>query len=471
MEGVALRRGRQRRAAAFSLILEVVPSGTALLAVSGSSLDPLAVRSPFVYPVIDVQLSAAIAVSGGGHTARHGMIVTKEKQVAGGNGRDWRNALPESGSIDRRRSRLPSVMSLLEEAVRERVFPGCAYGVLLRGEEPWAEAAGQFTYDADAPSVQPGTVFDLASLTKVMATTAAAMLLFERGRLDLEAPIQEQLPEFARCDPSDRRRAQVTVRMLLEHSSGLPGYVRLFETVTGKQPMIEACLRQPLTMNPGTRAEYSDIGFILLGHLLEEIAGEPLDRFCVREVFLPLGMRTACFCPPLEQRHSTPPTEDDRSFRHRVIQGEVHDENASVMGGVAGHAGLFSDVLDPLRLAECLLAGGKGPLGKRLFASETVELFAQRAEQPAGTSRALGWDTPSYPSSSGSLFSSHSVGHLGFTGTSLWIDMEAGVSVALLTNRTWPDRANQAIRALRPRFHDAVRHAILRGDHASHHCG
>jgi CubicO group peptidase (beta-lactamase class C family) len=367
--------------------------------------------------------------------------------------------------------RYPGVTRLLEEAVSNRVFPGCSYGVVLSGSEPWAEPVGRFTYEPDAAEVTADTVYDLASLTKVLATTAAAMLLWERGRLPLDLPVVELLPEFSVSDPHDALRSRVTVRMLLDHSSGLPGYVRLFECVSGRHAMIEACLHQPLTADPGTRAEYSDLGFILLGHLLEQISGEPLDRFCAREIFAPLGMRSTEFSPLAHKSHRIPPTEDDHTFRHRVIQGEVHDENASVMGGVAGHAGLFSDAVDPLRLAACVLGGGKTPEGNRLFAAETLSLFSRRGEQPAGTSRALGWDTPSSPSSSGSLFSSRSIGHLGFTGTSLWIDLDAGVAVTLLTNRTWPDRSNQGIRALRPRFHDAVRDAIHREFSASHSSG
>jgi CubicO group peptidase (beta-lactamase class C family) len=369
------------------------------------------------------------------------------------------------------RVRYPGVTRLLEEAVRNRVFPGCSYGVVLSGSEPWAEGIGRFTYEPDAAEVTAGTVYDLASLTKVLATTAAAMLLWERGRLPLDVPVVELLPEFSLSDPHDAQRSRVTVRMLLDHSSGLPGYVRLFERVSGRQAMIEACLHQPLTADPGVRAEYSDLGFILLGHLLEQISGEPIDRFTAREIFVPLGMRSTEFSPLPHKSHRIPPTEDDHTFRHRVIQGEVHDENASAMGGVAGHAGLFSDAVDPLRLAACVLGEGKTPEGNRLFAAETLSLFSRRGEQPAGTSRALGWDTPSSPSSSGSLFSSRSIGHLGFTGTSLWIDLDAGVAVTLLTNRTWPDRSNQAIRALRPRVHDAVRDAIQREIFASQDSG
>jgi serine-type D-Ala-D-Ala carboxypeptidase len=359
------------------------------------------------------------------------------------------------------RFEFPSTVALLAQAVRARVFPGCAFAVLAGAEwEHAARAVGSFTYEPDSSPVEPGTIFDLASLTKVLATTAAIMQLCDRRLLALDVPITDWLPEFAAADRSDARRARVTLRMLLDHSSGLPGYIRLFESTIDRAGMIAASLRQPLIADPGTRSEYSDIGFIILGYLVETIAGEGLDSFCQREIFAPLGMSTTQFCPDKKLRASIPPTEQDISFRHRIIQGEVHDENASVMGGVAGHAGLFSNALDPLRLAACILSRGVTPSGMQLFSSQTVAQFAEPAQQPPGTSRALGWDTRSSPSSSGNLFSRRSIGHLGFTGTSLWIDLDAGIAVTLLTNRTWPDRCNQAIRDLRPRFHDVLRREL-----------
>lgn len=359
---------------------------------------------------------------------------------------------------DSSRRRFPLTIALLEQAVRERVFPGCVFAA-LSDEELTTGAVGRFTYENESSPVQPETVYDIASLTKVLAATAAAMLLHDRGQLALDLPVAEILPGFAAAD-DERRRQQVTIGMLLDHSSGLPGYARLYERVADRAGMIDACLREPLTADPGTRAEYSDLGFILMGEMLEEISGERLDAFCLREIFTPLGMRSTRYCPVETLRPSIPPTEDDRNFRHRVIQGEVNDENAWVMGGVSGHAGLFSNAGDPLRLAACLLRGGVTASGDRLVSAQTIALFAKRTEQPPGSSRALGWDTPSTPSSAGNLFSGHSIGHLGFTGTSLWIDLDAGIAVCLLTNRTWPDRANQAIRELRPRFHDALRQEL-----------
>ena len=184
---------------------------------------------------------------------------------------------------------------------------------------------------------------------------------------------------------------------------------------------------------------------------LERLADESLDRFCQREVFGPLGMTHTTFNPAPELRSSIPPTADDQIFRHRIIQGEVHDENASVLGGVAAHAGLFATGQDVATFAHAMLQGGHP-----ILRPETVALFAKREASPAGTSRALGWDTPSAPSQSGRYFSADSYGHLGYTGTSLWIDPQRDLSITLLTNRTWPDSKNQAIRQVRPRSHDAV---------------
>jgi CubicO group peptidase (beta-lactamase class C family) len=342
--------------------------------------------------------------------------------------------------------------SILQQAITERAFPGCAVSVLHRGRLVALKGVGRFTYDASSPTVQADTIFDLASVSKVVTTTPMAMLLYERGQLDLEAPVVSLLPEFAADDP---RRDLVTVRMLLAHSSGLPAYERLFERTHSREELIRAALSTPLTADPGTRAEYSDIGFVILGQLLACLADEPLDRFCQREIFGPLGMARSCYCPPAAWRAQIPPTVDDRAFRRRVVQGEVHDENASVMGGVAGHAGVFAPAADVALFAHAMLNGGH-----RILRPETLALFTRRQPAPPGTSRALGWDTPSQPSQSGRYLSPTAFGHLGYTGTSLWIAPELQLAITLLTNRTWPDHSNQAIKQVRPKFHDLVVEAL-----------
>ena len=308
------------------------------------------------------------------------------------------------------------------------------------------------------------TVYDVASLTKVAATTAMAMLLHQRGRMDLETPLGVLLPEFVIGRGAGDPAHKVTLRHLLAHSSGLPGEVEFFKTAATPDSLLRACLALPLEAEPDARAEYSDPGFILLGKALEAVSGETLDTWVQREIFQPLGMTETGFCPAgSDARRLIPPTEEDTTFRHRRIQGEVQDENAWVLGGVAGHAGLFSSVPDLLRLTREILRAanesGSGAANATLFESATIERFAER-QPPVGSSWALGWDTPSENSTSGRHFSPHSIGHLGFSGCSLWIDLEADVAVAMLSSRTWPDRKSQLIKTVRPAFHDAIREAL-----------
>lgn len=345
---------------------------------------------------------------------------------------------------------------VLRQAIAQRSFPAAAAAVTHRGKLVALHACGRFTYEPGSTPATPESIFDLASVSKAVATTSMAMILYQRGLLDLETPIATIVPEFMESEArEDSPRHQVTVKMLLAHSSGLPAYEKLFLRAKNREELLAAAFATALTADPGARAEYSDIGFIVLGVALERLADEPLDRFCQREVFGPLGMAHTTFNPPSAWRSAIPPSADDRNFRKRIIQGEVQDENASVLGGVAGHAGLFASTRDIATFANALLHGGF-PLVTR----ETLALFTRGEASPAGTSRALGWDTPSSPSQSGKYFSASSFGHLGYTGTSLWIDPERQLSVALLTNRTWPDCKNQTIKDVRPRFHDAVIEAI-----------
>lgn len=337
---------------------------------------------------------------------------------------------------------------VLEDSISARAFPGAAVAVTRGGNLVVSKGFGRFTYENGSPLVSADTIYDLASVSKVIATTTMAMILYERGELDLEIPVVSVVPQFAGEDP---RRDEITVHMLLAHSSGLPAYIRLFEQAHTADELMRAALSADLTAEPGARGEYSDIGFIILGEVLARVSGESLDHFCRHQVFGPLGMAHACFNPPLSSRPFIPPSVNDTTFRHRVIQGEVHDENASVLGGVAGHAGVFAPASDLAAFGHCMLSGGAP-----ILRPETVALFTHRQLNPAETSRALGWDTPSSPSQSGNYLSSGAFGHLGYTGTSLWIDPSRQLSVTLLTNRTWPDNKNQAIKQVRPRFHDAV---------------
>ena len=355
-------------------------------------------------------------------------------------------------------SRFQEAYSVLREAIEARAFPGCAFGLYANGDILLQDSLGHFTYpneDSTTPAVAPDTIYDVASLTKVVTTTSAAMLLHQRGSLDLETPLGELLPGFIIGRDTSLQARRVTVRHLLAHNSGLPGYVALFHTATTPFAVLRGCLELPIEAEPGTRAEYSDPGFILLGKALESILREDLASWARREVFLPLGMTATGYCPPPPLRPEIPPTEEDELFRQRRIQGEVQDEHAFLLKGAGGHAGLFSNVPNLLRFSQAILNPDKNPL----FSPETIELFAQR-QPPEGSSRALGWDTPSGESSSGKFFSANSIGHLGYSGCSLWLDREACLAVALLTNRTWPHRESQLIRSIRPNFHDAIRKAL-----------
>lgn len=341
---------------------------------------------------------------------------------------------------------------VIKEAIANRSFPGASTAVTTSGKLAALKSFGRFTFEAESPAVTTNTIFDIASVTKVVATTTIAMILYERGLLDLEAPVVGVVPEFA---SEDSRRSEISFRMLLAHSSGLPAYEKLFLRSLSREELLKEAFKVSLKYSPGSHAEYSDIGFILLGVALERLAQEAVDTFSQREIFGRLGMTHTTFNPPTEWRQRIPPTADDKTFRKRAIQGEVQDENASVLGGVAGHAGVFSSARDIATFAQCMLNGGAP-----ILRPETVALFTRREDSPAGTSRALGWDTPSAPSQSGKYFLPGSFGHLGYTGTSLWIDPARQLSVALLTNRTWPDCSNQAIKQVRPQFHDAVVEAI-----------
>jgi CubicO group peptidase (beta-lactamase class C family) len=368
-----------------------------------------------------------------------------------------------------------SAFAILREAIEQRAFPAASIAVTHAGKLVALKAFGRAKNEVGAPplsrrssagqggdfdfAVTTTTLFDLASVTKAIATATMAAILYERGLLELEAPVVGTIPEILAdsCGEVDPRRHDITFRMLLAHSSGLPAYEKLFLRAHMRDELLRAAFTTPLSADPGTRAEYSDIGFIILGTALERIAEESIDRFCQREIFGPLAMTNTTFSPPKESRHKIPPTAHDQTFRYGIIQGEVQDENAFVLGGVAGHAGLFSTAQDIAIFARAMLHGGRP-----ILHPETVATFTRREASPPGTSRALGWDTPSAPSQSGKHFGPASYGHLGYTGTSLWIDPDRELSITLLTNRTWPDCSNQAIKQVRPKFHDAVVEALAK---------
>ncbi|MBI4467590.1 MAG: serine hydrolase [Acidobacteria bacterium] len=345
------------------------------------------------------------------------------------------------------------VFELLNAAVTDGVTPGGVLAVGHQGRLVALHPFGRLRYGEDAPWVEPDTLYDLASLTKVVATTTAAMRLYERGLLPLDAPVVDYLPELKRA-PDAEAKARITIRHLLTHSSGFTGYLRLFQEAQNRQQLLERIYSLPLEYPTGSRAVYSDLGIILLGEVLERASGQPLDLFLAENLFQPLALSHTLYNPPPTWRPRIAPTEDDAEFRHRLLQGEVHDENAWVMGGRAPHAGLFSTAHDLAVFCQMILNGGIYA-HRRYLERSTIELFTSRQGPPDST-RALGWDTSSEVSSGGHYLSARAFGHTGFTGTSIWIDPEKRLFVILLTNRVHPTRSNEKIRALRPQLHDAV---------------
>lgn len=349
--------------------------------------------------------------------------------------------------------RFARAFKILDTAIAGQAFPGASLSVVHRGQLVALKGLGRFTYDPGSTAVTAETIYDLASLTKVLCTATLCMLLLEDGQFDADMRVVEIVPEFATDDP---RRNDVTLGHLLAHSSGLPAYERLYQQARDAAHLVQLACQVPLKAEPGANAVYSDVGFIVLGVALERLAAEPLNAFFAREVAIPLGLERTRFCPPASWTKFIPPTLDDRDFRRRVVRTEVNDENAWVMGGVAAHAGLFGTARDLARFAACLLDAGQ-PI---IHHPETVERFTRREKSPPGTSRTLGWDTPTPPSQAGRYFGKKAFGHLGYTGTSLWIDPERKLAVTLLTNRTWPDRHNTKIKTIRPAFHDAIVEAL-----------
>ena len=337
-----------------------------------------------------------------------------------------------------------------------KAFPGAVVAVGVHGRLVALNSFGHLSSAPDAPSMPRDAIFDLASLTKVVGTTTAAEILYDRGLLDLDRPVVDYLPAFAGTPGHER----ITVRHLLSHSSGLFTTDLLWQHSRNRQELLALIDHMPVAWAPGTHYQYRDENMILMGEIVERITGKPLDRFLHDAAFTPLGMRDTGFNPPAGRMARIAPTEQDDVFRHRLIRGEVHDENASVLGGVAGHAGLFSTARDLAKLAQLYLDHGRYR-GRQILTPQAIAAFTTRQAIPPGSSRALGWDMPD-PSGSfaGPLASPDALIHTGFTGTSIYIDRKRDAFIILLTNRVNPTRDNKQIAPARIAIHTALLSAI-----------
>lgn len=344
-----------------------------------------------------------------------------------------------------------SVERVLERALADSAFPG-AVAIVGTSRGILAErGVGRLDWKADAPAPTAHTLWDLASLTKVVGMTSAVMQLVEQGRVSLDAPVQRYLPDW-----TGPGKQAVTIRHLLTHTAGLPAFRQYYKEATSPAEARRLFFGTPLDTAPGRRMVYSDIGAWLLGQVVERVSGLSLDRYLATKVFGPLGMTETRYRPPASLRPRIAPTEVD-PWRGRKVHGEVHDENAFALGGVSAHAGIFSSAHDLARLARAYLNEGRLE-GVRVFAPTTVRLFTTRADSTS--SRALGWDTATGRNSAGRRMSSRTFGHTGFTGTSFWVDPERDVFVILLSNRVNPTRENTKIGGVRTALADAVMGAL-----------
>ncbi|NOX37772.1 MAG: serine hydrolase [Calditrichaeota bacterium] len=352
---------------------------------------------------------------------------------------------------------LKDAYAVLEQAIRDSVFPGAQVAIVHDGRLIASRGFGRQTYDPRSPEVTPETIYDLASITKVAATTVVAMQLWEKNLIRLDIPVKSYLPRF-----TGGMKDSVTLRHLLTHSGGLHWWAPLWKVARNKAEALEYIYNLPLDYAPGDSMIYSDLGMILVGEVLRVVTGKTIDQLAEEMIYRPMGMTNTMFNPPKSLLPRIAPTEIGGSMNRGLIHGEVHDENTYFLGGVSSHAGLFSTAEDLARLAQMLLNGGIYR-HHRFFSPETIRYWTARQNIPPGSERALGWDTPSdHGSSAGDYFSKGSFGHLGFTGTSMWVDPNRKIAIILLANRVHPTRERGGIYQVRRDFHNAAMKALLK---------
>lgn len=364
----------------------------------------------------------------------------------------------------------------VQAVLNEKSTPGIVIAAGKKGGVFFTQAYGKKQLIPEETAASVDTIYDIASITKVMATTTALMLLVQRGRVNLEMKVAEFIDEF-----TEENKDRITIKHLLCHVSGLADWHPYFEEVRkresdggmplignekGKRIVYSLANNEKLTCNDFSATKYSDIGFIILGEIIEIITGESLNIFCEREIFSPLGLKDTFFVDLLhrektltsERLQRISPTEQSE-WRQCIIKGEVHDDNSYAMGGISGHAGLFSTAEDVYGFGMAILDCYHGR--SDFLNQRTIKEFSKRQLIDRNSSWALGWDTPSEGfSTSGHFFSAKSIGHTGYTGTSLWIDTKKEVVAALLSNRVHPDRKNRKFIKARPVIHDAVMNVL-----------
>ena len=353
-----------------------------------------------------------------------------------------------------------SSWKIINEAIDSLLFPGAQILVVKDSEILADKSFGYQTFDSNSYKIDSQTIYDVASLTKVMVTTPIIMKLIKKKYLHLNHEIYQFYPEF-RGEWKDK----VTIRHLLTHSSGLKPYEQYFNDTNIKNTsdiISNIVLKQKLLFNPGSSVKYSDLGMILLMDIAEKVTGRKFSELAQSWIFNPMNMENSYFNPPIDIIDRIPPTEIDSSYRNKTVKGVVHDENAFLMGGISGHAGVFSNSYDIANYAQTMINFGIYN-GSRIFNARSIKAITKKQNLPYGSDFALGWDTPSLNgnSSAGDFFSKGSYGHLGFTGTSLWVDPNKRVIIILLTNRTYPNRDKKGMHKLRRDFHNEIMKTIF----------
>jgi beta-N-acetylhexosaminidase len=347
-----------------------------------------------------------------------------------------------------------SVDSIINSSIQKKYFPG-AQLLIGSGENLiYFKSFGHFTYDASSKNVDSNSIFDLASLTKVLATTPSIMVLFEQGKIDLNDKVIKYIPEF-----DNNGKDIITVKNLLLHNSGLIDWLPFYKTCKSKEDILKEIFNIELTYRPESKYLYSDLNFILLGLIIERISGTNLKDFCDSNIYYKLKLTSTFFQPPEDVISDVLPTEYDNYFRNKLMMGEVHDEAAYISGGVSGHAGLFSNCYDIFKIMKIFFPAENLSGSGTFFRKETIKLFTTKENiENYNNTRALGWDTKpepnSYPRQCGDLISENCFGHTGFTGTSVWYDIDKKICIILLTNRIYPDRNNNGIKKIRPLVYD-----------------
>ncbi len=390
----------------------------------------------------------------------------------GGGPRGRNQTVAEPESVGMSSDGLARIDSIIVAGVADSAFSGAALAVGRHGRLVSLKGFGELQYGTRRP-VTPTSIFDLASVSKVVGTTTAAMMLVGDNALDLDTPVVEYLPWWA---AGDDRKNDVTVRHLLTHRTGLTPFRTWYFEFAGMDAYKEAAASEALEVAPGTRTAYSDIGIMTLAWVIEEVAGQTLDEFLQERLLDPMGMLETRYNPESTLRPRIAATEIDTIYRNEMVWGTVHDENADAMGGVAGHAGLFSTAVDLSVFARMMLNGGLAPAcaadgdpgepcpvrrteARRIVDASVLDEFTTRVDETS--SRALGWDTPSERSSGGDYVTNEAFGHTGYTGTSIWMDPELDLWVILLTNRVHPTRENQKHVPLRRAVADAAVLSIM----------